>query len=736
MGGAQQKHHHHHHLRRRHLHLRPEQQAGKQEAVMAEAESARSSRLPWQHESPPRQVRLPLLQDGEQRFSFYVYGRNGLLQEATLSLHQVQAMLLECSPYRGLYGENTRSSSELDPALHPSPQQPPARPSSNIHGVVATVQQMVSSEAAQTQGTSSSSSSTPSANNDQSEESLEIPEDMLQSLHNVPEHIATQWQFLSTYSPPTPTTTVTTTTLNPTSVPVAATTTTAAPSGESEEVIEHNKGSNLLSRRPSAQEGTTNEVYEITTQNLEATEDYHSSPEVQSVDTVIPSGSTTTTSEAPATAEDEVTEITESPSGGKNSSEATTMLPMSTNEYEEGNGKQEAKTSEDTLLSTLTDFYAQSYNNARLPPSSTASPAILSTFIDYATSVLSGDSHASGASLPPSVSPPAPTQPPQTIVTLPMTPSTLDDSVDDTAAITYPASRIDYFVPTDIPSEPSAGVTLSYGPDNLLSIDLVDPVESENPYDVMPLDGQSGTYPVRSPASGHTGGTEQSHVAAIEPLNPYESAAMLLEVLQSHNGFPDRTTGEAVPPSTETRDTADTHSPPSLSTTNLLSADEGTDDGRFTDIPSQHFTATGGGGQDATAFTSQHISQPSPSPAAVPPLSSNADEAQTQEPVRSPLPHSPPRQSGPSSAPSSASSVLPPSQLAGTGNQDKIDLEALQVHGNLTEGDIFYDYYGSSVYLDNVPEVRQVVSRVLVSSFSSFPSSSSFSFARQWSAFL
>ena len=89
MGGAHHKHHHQH-LHRRHLHLRPEQQAGKMEAVMAETGSARSSRLPWQQESPSRQVRLPLLQDGEQRFSFYVYGRNGLLQEATLSLHQVQ----------------------------------------------------------------------------------------------------------------------------------------------------------------------------------------------------------------------------------------------------------------------------------------------------------------------------------------------------------------------------------------------------------------------------------------------------------------------------------------------------------------------------------------------------------------------------------------------------------------------------------------------------------------------
>ncbi|KAK8375839.1 hypothetical protein O3P69_008527 [Scylla paramamosain] len=493
MGGPQQKHHHHHHLRRRHLHLRPEQQEEKQEAVMTEVGSARSSRLPWQHESPSRQVRLPLLQDGEQRFSFYVYGSNGLLQEATLSLHQVQAMLLECSPYRGVHGENTRSSSELDPAILPRPHRAPARPSSNIHGVVATVQQMVSSEAAQTQGTSSSA---PSAHTDKSEESMEIPEDMLQSLHNVPEHIATQWQFLSTFSPPTPTTastTTTTTTLNPTSVPAAATATTASPSGESEEAIKPNRGNNLLPTQSSAQEGTIDEGYEITTQNLETTEDYHSSPEVQSVDTVIPSGSTTT-SEAPGTATDE---MTESPSGARDSSDATTLPPTSTAEDEDGEGKQEGKTSEDTLLSTLTDFYAESYNNVRLPTSSTSPPAILSTFIDYATSVLRGDSHASRASLSPiTAHPSAPTRPPYTT----MTTSSFDDAVDDTEATNPSAPGFNSSVPTDVPSEPSTGVTLSYGSDNLLSIDLVDPVESENPYDVMPLEGQSGTYPVRSPA--------------------------------------------------------------------------------------------------------------------------------------------------------------------------------------------------------------------------------------------
>ncbi|KAK7077810.1 hypothetical protein SK128_025829 [Halocaridina rubra] len=47
--------------------------------------------------------------------------------------------------------------------------------------------------------------------------------------------------------------------------------------------------------------------------------------------------------------------------------------------------------------------------------------------------------------------------------------------------------------------------------------------------------------------------------------------------------------------------------------------------------------------------------------------------------------------------------VLPPEQLANSDNQSRIDLEALQSEGNITDGHNFYDYLDQPVYLDDVP---------------------------------
>ena len=460
-----------------------------------------------------------------------------------------------------------------------------------------------------------------------------------------------------------------------------------------------NRGTSRLPTLSAVQGETTDEGYEVTTQNLEATEDYHSSPEAQSVDTVIPSGST----EVPDTVESDVTD---------GSSDATTLLFTTTTVDGEDvtkEAKEAANVKEDALLSTLTDFYAQSYNNARLPtPSSTEPPAILSTFIDHATSVLSGDSHSA------SFASPAGTEPSRLTETLPMTSapasysptSSGDATAGDEDEASTPSQPVPWFDPseaTEAPNEASTGATISYDNDNLLSIDIIDPLQSENPYDVMPLEGQSGAYPLQSSPSGDNKDIVPSQPAT-EPLNPYANPAILLQVLQNHNQFLDRTEqrpeGEAVSPD-DTQDTGDTSPPP---TTNLPSAVEGTDDGHLTHTPAQYYSTTDTDGQDTVVSASQPASHPSPSPAAAPPLSSKPEAPTHPNPARPP----PLPAFAETSHPSSASSVLPPSQLAATGQQDKIDLETLQVDGDLTEGDIFYDYYGSNVYLDNVPEVGQV----------------------------
>ncbi|XP_071515147.1 uncharacterized protein [Panulirus ornatus] len=160
-----------------------------------------SRQQPWASSLPRQPIRQqqvrPVLPDGHLRFQFYVYGNDGKLVQEWMSLQDVQDLLLDnfvsLSPWRG--------PTYYSPAG--SPLGRPARPEDGIQGIVATVQQVVSSEVAQKR---QEPPTFPPNLTDQSAESMEIPEGILQNLFSFPQSLTTaattQWHLPPTLTTP------------------------------------------------------------------------------------------------------------------------------------------------------------------------------------------------------------------------------------------------------------------------------------------------------------------------------------------------------------------------------------------------------------------------------------------------------------------------------------------------------------------------------------------------------
>ncbi|XP_045583362.1 mucin-4 [Procambarus clarkii] len=282
-------------------------------------------------------------------------------------------------------------------------------------------------------------------------------------------------------------------------------------------------------------------------------------------------------------------------------------------------------------------------------------------------------------------------------------------------ALTQP----DYNNLTPATNAPSR-TTISLDNDNVLSIDLRNPSSPDSPYDIIPVEGQVPASSTQAPNS--LTASQQDR-----PLRPYEGPGSFLEVRPEPNS-PDSPQNEfslsiqeALRNLTEDGIPQPTPSLLSTQTQNLVNNVLG-----IRNTLTQDLTTTQEPSLDDSTkqqppilgitaqfdFTNEPNTQDSTQPPAATrypsitsftPLRPRPSLADQDLPRPAPLPNSSDTNYIDSSA--SDSNVLPPSQLADSGYQDRIDLEALEVNnGNLTEGDNFYDYYGSPVYLDNIPE--------------------------------
>ncbi|XP_042858826.1 mucin-17-like [Penaeus japonicus] len=141
-----------------------------------------------------RDIAVPALPDGHKKFQFYIQDENGQLVQEWFTLQEIQDLLIRFGPIFRHEGE----------AAHPSTDSP----EDSIHQVIASVQQVISEEVAQTQRLpvsllpSRPSSSPPSDSllSQAVEESIDIPDGILQNLKNHP-YFMTSWVTLPTTRP-------------------------------------------------------------------------------------------------------------------------------------------------------------------------------------------------------------------------------------------------------------------------------------------------------------------------------------------------------------------------------------------------------------------------------------------------------------------------------------------------------------------------------------------------------
>ncbi|XP_066971594.1 uncharacterized protein [Macrobrachium rosenbergii] len=148
--------------------------------------SGQYSRLPLQE----RGSAIPLIPEGHRKFQFFLYGSSGQLIPTWLSLQQIQNILLAVDPKEEL-NKLTALTSENDGATTITP-----RPKDTVQDVIASVQQVISSEVAQNQDPQI----VPTTLADPYGQSLSIPEVILQNLMVLQQH-TTPWQSSGTIQP-------------------------------------------------------------------------------------------------------------------------------------------------------------------------------------------------------------------------------------------------------------------------------------------------------------------------------------------------------------------------------------------------------------------------------------------------------------------------------------------------------------------------------------------------------
>ncbi|XP_068211663.1 uncharacterized protein [Palaemon carinicauda] len=150
--------------------------------------SGQYSRLPHRE----RGSAIPLIPEGHRKFQFYLYGPSGQLIPTWLSLQQIQNILLAVDPKEEL-NSLVISTAGTDGVTTLSP-----RPEDTFQHVIASVQQVISSEVAQNQD----QQVIPTTLADPYGESLSIPEVILQNLMALQQH-TTPWVSSGTAKPMT-----------------------------------------------------------------------------------------------------------------------------------------------------------------------------------------------------------------------------------------------------------------------------------------------------------------------------------------------------------------------------------------------------------------------------------------------------------------------------------------------------------------------------------------------------
>ncbi|XP_053627561.2 uncharacterized protein [Cherax quadricarinatus] len=777
-----------------------------------------ASLLPRQQLPSRQHLARPIIPDGGRKFQVYVYGEDGQLAQKWISLQDIQDLLLALGPHgTGQGGSGCvnfyNRTGELTPVSQPRPSLP-TRPQDNIQGVIAIVQQVVSSEVAQSQ---QQPPVFPANLTENSGESIEIPETILHNLLSIPHHLTTQWQFPSTFTPSLndPSTlpqaeSTATTSDQPTTTDITTTfpevTTVPDTTGEVLTIELSDSGSQVLklpgndrwnSRFPGfdplfveEDEGNSS-----TRQDLEPTNDYHSNPS-DLLETVIPSNNEATpdggftlwnytTSVADAAQEPgETTTLHD----GNFDYDISTVVASTTDKlhqvtYDENNNLLSTRIdAEDPLLSTLTDLYAQSYNNDNPPQplnvalttsnldqetlaiqhnfesdtiannldqvstatqhsfesdfttndlvqettttqhyfetdSSTHSP-FQSAFIDFATNVFLDNTQMTLISETPTTIIPIETQTTPIAVTASSRIITTTDSVAETSTVTQPSvtHHINTYSATGQPDRLDTLATANSDrtsvslDENLLSLDIRNPSLPQSPYDIIPAED---TEPSSTTLVSSSSTADQKE----KPYAPYDGPAALLAVSPLPNNAHDGPQNEfAISVQHAIENLNEVRSPqPTLNFSTIHTQGINNQNISIGDLLTQYFTTTQESLKDDSADES--TMQDSTTPASTTQDSTTlalttqylttvpAAVLRPQHSLASEELHRPGQyHKEPEYKVSSDSSVLPASQLAGSGYQDRIDLEALQANGNLTEGDNFYDYYGAPVYLDNIPE--------------------------------
>ncbi|XP_042211641.1 uncharacterized protein LOC121859049 [Homarus americanus] len=715
----------------------------------------------------------PIIPDGHRRFQFYMFGGDGQLVQRWMSLQQVQDLLLERGPYGGegsgavggvaLYsaGGELTPISERHPGL-------PTRPDDNIQGIIDTIQQVVSSEVIQNK---QQPPTFPPNLTDHSGESIKIPDTILQNLLNVSHHLTTQWQFPTTTPPPYTQPVDTDTTASEQSAAITLATEVSSTTQEviigEEPTIRQPVGFRVTnkplsndrwnSRFPAWTEysAEVDEKDPMTRDDLEPTDDYHSSP-VGLTETIIPSVSELTPDAGLAT----WNYTSGASEGGQDTSGTSTLSNVQPDEVsstettttttiitrpqqvtttlEEDNDLLTTKINpEDPLLYTLTDLYAQSYTNPKpsqppsittttdlpVPETTTTQPhyetdtttfsPFQSAFFDFVTNFFQEDSQSTFTTEPPTAA---------------VTQTDYITSVPETSTYTSPTPDREQTATIKLPSRTTTLSSLPSGinktddlmtstqsgyeesrpnhtsppheDDNLLPLNIRNPSSPQSPYDIVPIEDQTPTT------------TSTSAGQSTRPSNPYDGPIELLEVIQTLSHPGDSLLNESsasLPDTTTTLDQNGSPHPttllPSTQTPNILDQHLS-----IRDMMTQYYTTTKSDLMEEST-TQETSSDPS--------TQSTTTPAPTTQYLTT-LPSGDPRPQTAGEFPgetdfyyNSDSSVIPQSQLAdknnnnndkNNNNRDRIDLESLQINGELTDGDNFYEYYGSPVYLDNLPE--------------------------------